>query len=96
MRKEDKRRGEVFEMVAFQMPLTRARWFYHNAGAFRNVDVEVDRSALERLNGPLSDSSLAYAVFVANRVAIERAARKVIDREGPNFAEPVRVTSKDF
>jgi hypothetical protein len=83
-------------MVAFQMPLTRARWFYQNPDAVRHVDVEVDRSALERLNGQVIDTAFPYAIFTANRIAIERAARNVIDREGPHFVEPVRVTANDF
>ncbi len=81
--------------VAFQMPLTRARWFYENQHAVRNVDVEVEHSALEQLDQFMFDSELAYAIFTANRAVIERAAHNIIDREGPNFAEPVRVTAED-
>lgn len=82
-------------IVAFQMPLTRARWFYRNQDASRSVDVEVDLAALERLNSTSVGDALPYAIFIANRAAIERAARNIIDREGPNFAEPVQVTAKD-
>ena len=83
-------------MVAFQMPMSRARWFYENPEIYRYVDVEVELSALEMFGGPLGEQSFAYPVFHANRIAIERAARNVIDREGPNFAEPVRVTARDI
>lgn len=82
--------------VAFQMTLTRARWFYQNRDAARNVDVEVDNSALKSLDALMFNGAVPYDVFTANRVAIERAARNIIDREGPNFAEPVRVTAKDL
>ena len=81
--------------VAFQMPMTEARWSYRNQGACRSVDVEVEHAALERLNLSGIGGALPYAIFTANRAAIERAARNIIDREGPNFAEPIQVTAKD-
>jgi len=77
------------------MPLTRARWFYENQDTTRSVHVEVDLAALERLNKSNVDDALPYAIFTANRAAIERAARNIIDSEGPNFAEPIQVTAKD-
>lgn len=83
-------------VVAFQMPMTGARWFYENQGASRCVDVEVAHAVLERLNQSGTDDALPYAIFTANRAAIERAARAIIDREGPNFAEPIQVTAKDI
>jgi hypothetical protein len=82
-------------IVAFQMPLTRARWFYENQDASRSVHVEVDAAVLERLSQSSISGALPYAIFTANRAVIEQAARNIIDREGPNFAEPVQVTAKD-
>ncbi|WP_218018132.1 hypothetical protein [Sphingomonas azotifigens] len=83
-------------IIAFQMPMTEARWFYRNQGACRSVDVEVEHAALERLNQSGTGDALPYAIFTANRAAIERAARNIIDREGPNFAEPIQVTANDI
>ena len=77
------------------MPMTEARWFYENQDASRSVDVEVEHAALERLNEFGTGDALPYAIFTANRAAIERAARNIIDREGPNFAEPIQVTAED-
>lgn len=82
-------------IVAFQMPLARASWSYFGDST-RNVDVEVDVVALERLAGLVVGHDVPAAVFQIHRAAIERAARKIIDREGPNFAEPVRVTAADL
>lgn len=59
------------------------------------MDVEVDLAALERLNQSGICDVAPYAIFTANRAAIEHAARKIIDREGPNFVEPIQVTAKD-
>ncbi|WP_093298814.1 hypothetical protein [Sphingomonas sp. NFR04] len=59
------------------------------------MDVEVDLAALERLNQSSIGDAPPSAIFAANRAAIERAARNIIDREGPNFAEPIQVTAKD-
>lgn len=76
------------------MPLEHARWFYENAGTRRSVSVEVEPQALDLLSGGKADG--AYAVFSANRLLIELAARRIIDREGPNFVEPIRVTAQDL
>jgi hypothetical protein len=77
------------------MPLGRASWSYFGDST-RNVDVEVDVVALERLAGLVVEHDVPAAVFQIHRAAIEQAARKIIDREGPNFAEPVRVTAADL
>lgn len=88
-------RGNAVGIVAFQMPMTEARWSYQDAGASRSVHVEVEHAALERLDESGIAHVLPHAIFTANRAAIERAARNIIDREGPNFAEPIQVTAKD-
>lgn len=81
-------------MLAFEMPLGQSHWIYDNAGARRVVSVQVEPQALDVLAGGTADG--AYAVFAANRLKIELAARRIIDREGPNFVEPVRVTALDL
>ena len=83
-------------IVAFQMPLIRPSWLYQDLDAPRHVEVAVDLPVLERLNAVRSAEALPSALIAANRAEIEKAARKIIDREGPNFLEPVLVTLNDL
>jgi len=78
------------------MPLTSPSWFYQDPDAPRNVDVEVDVSAFAALTQVTGRGSGPTAILAAHQPAIEQAARRIIDREGPNFAEPVRVTVSDL
>lgn len=82
--------------VAFQMPLIRPSWLYQDLDAPRQVEVEVELSVFERLNAIRPACAAPSALIAANRAVIENAARRIIDREGPNFLEPVLVTLSDL
>jgi hypothetical protein len=80
--------------VIFEMTLTAAAWSYSNQEAARSVEVEVELSLLGGQTGYARHDTTP--TIGKHREAVERAARKIIDREGPNFTEPVRVTAKDI
>lgn len=77
------------------MPMHRARWSYADRQVGRMIEVEVDVAVLEKLARPSSVDAIVPMAIEDNRPAIEAAARAIIDREGPNFHEPVHVTVAD-
>lgn len=62
----------------------------------QHVEVKVELLVLEKLNVAGIGDALPSSLVFANRLTIENAARRIINREGPNFLEPVRVTVNDL
>ncbi|WP_093298812.1 hypothetical protein [Sphingomonas sp. NFR04] len=81
--------------VTFQMPLHRPAWSYDHEALDRLVDVEVEVRALLRLSSSASGTYVTKPTLAGNRQLVEQVARRIIDREGPSFVQPVRVTAKD-
>lgn len=81
--------------VTFQMPLHQPSWSYDHEALNRLVDVEVEIRALMRLGSAGSGKYVTKPTLAGNRQLVEQAARRIIDREGPSFIQPVRVTVRD-
>ncbi|MGN8000814.1 hypothetical protein [Sphingomonas sp. 22176] len=81
--------------LTFQMPLGLPVWSYADEASGRLVDVEVEVRALLHLSYAGSAKYATKPTLVGNRHVVEQVARRIIDREGPNFAEPIQVTAKD-
>ncbi|MET3713725.1 hypothetical protein ABIC65_004460 [Sphingomonas trueperi] len=82
--------------VTFQMPLHQPAWSYDHEALNRSVDVEVEVRALLRLSSASSGKYVTRPTLAGNRQLVEKVARRIIDREGPSFVQPVRVTAKDL
>jgi hypothetical protein len=81
--------------VTFQMPLGHPVWSYADEASARLVDVEVELRALLRLSHAGSAKYVTTPTLIGNRHVVEQVARRIIDREGPSFVQPVRVTVRD-
>jgi len=81
--------------VTFQMPLGHPVWSYADEASGRLVDVEVELRALLRLSYSGSTKYVTTPTLIGNRQVVEQVARRIIDREGPSFVQPVRVTVRD-
>jgi len=82
--------------VTFQMPLHQPSWSYDHEALNRLVDVEVEIRALMRLGSAGSGKYVTKPTLTGNRQLVEQAARRIIDREGPSFVQPVRVSARDI
>ncbi|WP_157105582.1 hypothetical protein [Sphingomonas sp. TDK1] len=81
--------------LTFQMPLGHPVWSYADEASGRLVDVEVDVRALLSLSYAGSAKYATTPTLVGKRHVVEQVARGIIDREGPSFVQPVRVTVRD-
>lgn len=81
--------------VTLQMRLKGAAWSYDNDLPARLVDVEVEVRALLRSDLASASQFGVKPTLPGNRRIVELAAQRIIDREGPNFSEPVRVRVAD-
>ena len=82
--------------ITFQMPIGQPIWSYADEASNRLVDVEVEVRALLRLSSAGSAKYATKPTLAGNRHAVEHIARSIIDREGPSFVQPVRVTARDL
>lgn len=81
--------------VTFQMTLDHPVWSYNVEPSSRLVDVEVEIRALLKLSSAEVSRDPARPTLAGKRIMVEEAARRIIDREGPNFTQPVRVRATD-
>jgi len=72
------------------------RWSYDDEMLGRVVDVEVEIIALDRMSTLQDTDEPRSVTLLVKRPLVEFVARRIIDREGPYFTEPVRVTARDL
>lgn len=82
--------------IGFRMRMHQPRWSYDDEIVGRVVDVEVEIIALDRMGWLQDEDQPCRVTLVGKRPLVEFVARRIIDREGPYFTEPVRVTATDL
>lgn len=79
-----------------RMRMHQPRWSYDDEMLGRVVDVEVEIIALDRMSTLQDTDEPRSVTLLVKRPLVEFVARRIIDREGPYFTEPVRVTARDL